>query len=100
MARTVAFTRAAAQDLERVRDWYSQPGAGERANAVVGRILDAIEDLKERPVSWPHGRRMYTRERPVEGHRIIYRVTPDTDDNRTAGNVQVLRIRRPYQRPL
>jgi hypothetical protein len=43
---------------------------------------------------------MGTRERPVEGHRIIYRVTPDTNDNRTAGNVQVLRIRRPYQRPL
>lgn len=32
-----------------------------------------------------------------EGHRVIYRVSPDTGSNSTAGDVQVLRVFGPGQ---
>jgi hypothetical protein len=38
-----------------------------------------------------------TRELPVEGHRIVYEVHPDTGNNVTAGDVTVLRVFGPGQ---
>lgn len=37
------------------------------------------------------------RERPVAGYRVMYQVTPDTNDNATAGDVAILRIFGPRQ---
>ena len=37
------------------------------------------------------------RERVVEGYTIVYRALPDTNDNRTAGDVRVYRVFGPGQ---
>ena len=37
------------------------------------------------------------RERPVEGYRVAYEVRPDTGEDRTAGDVTVLRVWGPGQ---
>lgn len=80
-----------------MRAWYSQPGAGPKAQARIARILDAIEDLRERPTRSAKGKAPGTRTRLVEEHRIVYRVSNDTGDDDTAGDVQIVRIWRPGQ---
>jgi plasmid stabilization system protein ParE len=60
------------------------------------RIATAIAKLAEHPCRYPiqqHGRREFS----VEGHRIVYRVTPDTGANETAGDVLVVRVFGPGQ---
>jgi Txe/YoeB family toxin of Txe-Axe toxin-antitoxin module len=52
--------------------------------------------LKEHPTNFTKGKRG-TRSRLVEKHRIVYRVENDTDDNATAGDVEIIRIWRPGQ---
>jgi len=92
MPRVVVLSPAAAEDLARVKEWYSQPGAGERARAKVQHILAAIRGLRERPTSFARGRVPGTRSLLVEEHRIVYRVENDTGDNETAGDVEIVRI--------
>ncbi len=49
------------------------------------------------PCLYAKGDHAGTREAPVVGHRIVYRVFPDTDDNATAGDVLVLQVFGPGQ---
>jgi hypothetical protein len=51
-----------------------------------------LRRLQRAPCLHAHDERPATREAPVEGHRIVYRVTPDTGSNATAGDVLVLRV--------
>ena len=97
MARQLKITAAAAADLDAVQAWLTQPGAGARARRKLEHIRDAILDLTLHPCHWRFGRHAGVRERPVEGYLIMYTVVPDTSDNRTAGNVDVIRIFGPFQ---
>lgn len=41
---------------------------------------------------WPFGEHPGIREVTIEGYRLLYQVAPDTGDNATAGDVQLLRL--------
>ena len=97
MARTLTISAAALGDLETAREWLRQPGAGAAAARRLIRIRTAIRELREHPCMWPEGEHHRVRECPVAGHMIMYEVHPDTGDNRTAGDVVVLRIFGPGQ---
>lgn len=95
LIRAVRLTEDAARDLDGVRAWFTQPGAGAQAARRLGHILVSIDRLADHPCLYP--RVGHHRELSVEGHRVIYRVTPDTDRDATAGDVLVLRIWGPGQ---
>ncbi|MGH7073519.1 MAG: type II toxin-antitoxin system RelE/ParE family toxin [Stellaceae bacterium] len=97
MPRRIFYTAAAVDDIERMRRWYGQPGAGPTAKQRARRIVAAIRRLRVDPVMWPRGEVAGTRERIVEGYAVIYTVDPDTNDRRTAGDVYVLRVYGPGQ---
>jgi plasmid stabilization system protein ParE len=63
----------------------------------MARIWASIEQLVDHPCLFAFGPHSGRREFTSEGHRIIYRVRPDTGSNETAGNVEVLRIFGPGQ---
>jgi plasmid stabilization system protein ParE len=68
------FTNKALADLDAIASWLTQPGAGSTA------------------------RRRLTGELPRSGgYRALYRVTPDTGRDETAGDVRVLRVFGPGQ---
>lgn len=95
--RQLNIAAAAVRDLDAARRWLTQPGAGERAARRLLALASAVQDLQEHPCRWPVGERAGLRERPVEGYRILYVVTPDTGGDATAGDVTVLRIFGPGQ---
>jgi len=97
MQRTLTVTAAALKDIEAARKWLRQPGAGPAAAARLTRIRAAIGDLRVTPCRWPEGEHPGVRERPIEGHMIMYEVHPDTGDDRTAGDVAILRVFGPHQ---
>ena len=97
MSRRVSLTPGAQADLEAIRGWYSQPGSGATAKRRVKAILAAIRRLRQTPCLHARGERPGTRELSVEGHRIVYAVTPDTGSNTTAGDVAVVRVFGPGQ---
>lgn len=95
--RRLTIARAAARDLADARRWLTQPGAGDRAARRLAALGAAVQGLRRHPCRWPSGEHRGTRERHVEGYRIIYEVVPDTGDDATAGDVTVLRVRGPGQ---
>ncbi|MBV8359974.1 MAG: type II toxin-antitoxin system RelE/ParE family toxin [Deltaproteobacteria bacterium] len=95
--RTYRFTETAARDLEHITQWLTQPGSGPRAHERLRRLSRAIRALVDAPCQWPPGEHSGTRELPCEGHRVIYRIDPDTGDNTTAGTITVLRVFGPGQ---
>jgi plasmid stabilization system protein ParE len=95
--RSITLSPAAEEDLAAVRAWFSQPGSGPRALARRRTIAQAIRDLIRHPSRYPIGDHEGVRERPVQGHRVLYAVVPDTGDDRTAGDVLVLRVFGPGQ---
>lgn len=78
-------------DLASARRWLLQPGSGFRAHRRYQAILAAIQDLKTSPHRWPSGEVPEVHERPVEGHRLFYRI--DIEDRR----VRIMRTFGPYQ---
>jgi plasmid stabilization system protein ParE len=97
MWRTLTISAAAARDLKAARKWLRQPGAGETAVKRLSSIRSAIKELRQYPCRWPEGEHQGVRERPVEGYMIMYEIHLDTGDNRTAGDVQILRVFGPHQ---
>lgn len=97
MARKVITSELAAEDLQEVRKWLNQPGSGSRAWSRFTRIREAIKELRQAPCTWSTERHPPFRERVVSDYRIIYQVLPDTGDNRTAGDVLVVRVLGPGQ---
>lgn len=97
--RKVIIAPAATNDLSNARGWLKQPGAGIKAASKLQAITNSIKDLKKTPCRWQTGSHPGTREILVHGYRIIYEVNPDTGDNSTAGNVEVLRVFGPGQIP-
>lgn len=97
MARSLSYSREASADIEVVRWWYAQPGAGRTAQRRIRAILAAIGRLRQHPSRYPHGDHPGTRRMAVEGHAVIYEVIPDTGHDATAGDVVVLRVFGPGQ---
>jgi len=87
----VIFTARARVDLLAVRRWLYQPGSGLKARLRSARITRAIVELQFTPFRWPKGDVAGVRERPVEGHRILYRID---DGNRT---ISIIRVFGPFQ---
>ncbi|MDR3506723.1 MAG: type II toxin-antitoxin system RelE/ParE family toxin [Caulobacteraceae bacterium] len=97
MPRQIRLSETAKADLLAARQWLTQSGAGGRAKARLRRITEAIKDLRRHPCRWPVGDHPGVRERPVEGYRLMYEVAPDTGNDRSAGDVAVLRMFGPFQ---
>jgi plasmid stabilization system protein ParE len=97
LARKVVTSEPAAEDLQEARKWLNQPGSGSKARSRFTQIREAIKELRQAPCTWSAERHPPFRERVVSDYRIIYQVLPDTGDNRTAGDVVVLRVLGPGQ---
>lgn len=97
MPRVVRLAPRARHDLSAIRRWQTQRGSGAAAQRRVLVILAAIDRLAEFPCLGAMGDHAGRREVSCQGHRIIYRVDPDTNSNATAGNVTVLRVFGPGQ---
>jgi hypothetical protein len=97
MARKLEVSATALRDIEQMRSWLSQPGTGPRAKERRRRIQNAIRELTQDPVRWSIGVNPGTRERIVEEYVIVYMVSPDTNDRRTAGDVYIVRLYGPGQ---
>lgn len=87
----VIFTARARVDLLAVRRWLYQPGSGLKARLRSARITRAIVELQFTPFRWPEGQTSGVRERPVESHRILYRID---DGDRT---ISIIRVFGPFQ---
>jgi plasmid stabilization system protein ParE len=91
--RVVELTEVATADLNDAREWLHQPGSGPVARRRYQALSRAIRTLRSDPMRYrrdPEDARQ--RIISVEGYRIIYEVTPDTGNNRTAGDVTVLAV--------
>ena len=95
--RQVRLSDQAALDLEAIYRWQTQPGAGTAALRRLKSIAAALRRLRRTPCLYAKGEKPGTREASVEGHRVVYRVDPDTGHNATAGDVLVLRVFGPGQ---
>ena len=89
---------AATRDLAAARKWLTQDGAGAAARRTLTKLKTAVTtDLRASPCRWPPSTHPGVRERSVDGYRVMFEVDPDTGDNETAGNVEVLRVFGPGQ---
>jgi plasmid stabilization system protein ParE len=96
--RRLSYTETARSDLDAVRTWLTQPGAGSAARRRLAAIRADIPRLKQYPCRYPAGQYPGVRELPCDGgYRVLYRVVPDTGRDQTAGDVRVLRVFGPGQ---
>jgi plasmid stabilization system protein ParE len=96
--RQLRYTEKAGDDLDDVRRWLTQPGAGPVAQRRLAAIRADIRRLKQHPCLYPVGQHPGVRELPCAGgYRALYRVNPDTGRDETAGDVIVLRVYGPGQ---
>jgi plasmid stabilization system protein ParE len=87
----VRLVKRARTDLAEAKAWLTQPGSGDRGARRYAAIIDALLDLEQHPLRWPLGEHADFRERPVQGHRILYRV------HQGSARVEIVRIFGPYQ---
>jgi plasmid stabilization system protein ParE len=97
LTRGLIYAPRALRDLDSIRLWFHQTGAGPRGRRSYGKIRAAIERLTGFPCLYSVGDHPGWREMSCEGHRVIYRVEPDTGQSATAGDVLVLRVFGPGQ---
>jgi toxin ParE1/3/4 len=80
MSHTVAITRAAWSDLERIVDWIADHDSPESANHVLDRLLEATQSISEspfrgsRPRELPPGMPGEYRQVFFKPDRVIYKV--------------------------
>jgi plasmid stabilization system protein ParE len=96
--RRLSYTETARNDLDAVRRWLTQPGSGPAARRRLAAIRADIRRLKRHPCRHPVGHHLGVRELPCNGgYRALYRVSPDTGRDETAGYILVLRLFGPGQ---
>jgi plasmid stabilization system protein ParE len=96
--RRLSYTEKAGYDLDAVRRWLTQPGAGPAARRRLSAVRADIRRLKQYPCRYPVGQHPGVREMACAGgYRVLYRVAPDTGRDETAGDVLVLRVFGPGQ---
>jgi len=93
MARQVKTAPIAAIALEQARRWLLQPGSGREGARRWRALRDVSRALRDHPYL---GRVMpefaIYRQVIVSGHRVIYRVVPDTGDRTTAGDIEIVQV--------
>jgi len=98
MPRKVLMSSAALRAFEQAKDWLLQPGSGPkgaqkwRAMQQIRRRLRGNPYLGPQDLSQPSHRIIVT-----AGYRFIYRISADTGDSRTAGDVEIVQILGPGQ---
>ena len=98
MPRRLIYAPRAREDVDSIRRWLTQPGAGLAARRRLTAIRAAINRLRQHPCLHPAGPHPGVRELPCAGgYRALYRVIPDTGRDQTAGDVRVLRVFGPGQ---
>jgi plasmid stabilization system protein ParE len=97
LTRKVTTSKAAAEDVRAARTWLNQPGSGRRARSRFEQIRSAIKELRNTPCLWAVGDQPPYRERVAGEYVIVYEVSPDTGNNQTAGDVEVIRVFGPGQ---
>jgi hypothetical protein len=75
-----------------------QPRSGRAARRRLAEVWAPINRLRQHPCLYPIGDHPGVRELPCAGgYRALYRVTPGTGRNATAGDVRILRVFDPGQ---
>jgi plasmid stabilization system protein ParE len=98
LPRALVYAPRALEDLNAIRLWLTQPGAGPAARRRLKAIRAAISPLRQHPSRFPVGQHSGVRELPCDGgYRALYRVVPDTGRDETSGDVRVLRVFGPGQ---
>lgn len=99
MTRALIVSSRAEADIVAAEDrFFAYGGPTPQALRRLQNLLEAIKDLKTAPVLFRMSARFLgVRERVVSGCVIYFRVTPDTGDNNTAGDVRVLHVKLPGQ---
>jgi plasmid stabilization system protein ParE len=98
VVRQLSFTSEALDDLDKIQAWLTQPAAGRIARSKLAALRASIRRLRENPCLFPIGAHAGVREMLGDGgYRALYRVSPDTGRNDTAGDVRVLRVFGPGQ---
>lgn len=99
MARRVTVAPVAARAFRAARVWLTQPGSGADGRA----RWEALRDARRRLMTHPHlgppcADHPGYRQLVVSGYRLLYRVSPDTGDGGTAGDVRIVALSGPGQR--
>jgi plasmid stabilization system protein ParE len=79
----VILSSRAQADLNAIKSWLTQPGAGPRAHGRLAEIVSALERLGTEARRWPAYLRADTpniRRRSVAGHTVIYEIAEDVAD--------------------
>lgn len=98
MPRKLDYTEEAIDDLDAIRRWLTQPGAGSRARHELATIRADSRRLQQSPCLYPIGQHLGVRELPCAGgYRALYQIRPDTGRNDTAGDLLVVRVYGPGQ---
>jgi hypothetical protein len=98
VSRRLIFAPRARNDIDHIRAWLTQPGAGPAARHKLMAIIAAIERLRDHPCLYPVSPHPGVRELPCDGgYRALYEVLPDTGRSETAGDVRILRVFGPGQ---
>lgn len=98
MARRVLVAPRAAEGFRCARNGLTQHGSGPVGHQRWQELKKAKTQIRLAPCRWPistdlPGKRKFS----VEGYQIIYSVEPDTGDNETAGDVNILAVFGPGQ---
>lgn len=98
MARKVTTAPQAAEALRRARAWLTQQGSGPNGRARWEALRTSRLGLRDHPyLGAPSSELPGYRQLVVSEHRIIYRVTPDTGDSATAGDIRIVAVFGPGQ---
>ncbi len=96
--RRLRYTEKALADIKTIQGWLTQPGGGRAARRKLHAVRASIRRLRQHPCLYALGQHPGVRELPCAGgYRALYRVSPDTGHNDTAGDVLVLRVFGPGQ---
>ncbi len=98
MPRKVTTAPIAAEGLRQARLWLTQPGSGADGRRRWERLRNARRNLRIYPyLGAPNDEQPGYYQLVVSGHRVIYRIDPDTGDSNTAGDIRILIILGPGQ---
>ncbi len=97
MVWRVKLTDRAARDLDKIGDWYTQPGSGPAARQKLRRLTQALRNVKTYPYLGAQSRHDGLRELGVEGHRVIYQLIWSTGPGSGDDTILVIRIFGPGQ---
>lgn len=98
MARAVRLTLEAEAGFASARRWLLQPGSGSQGKARWDALRAATRTLAEAPyrgAAAPGDPGL--RQVIISGHRLLYRVFPDTGQTATVGDVTVIALFGPGQ---